>query len=476
VRNRGDFRDIFFRPPIGEDPAAELVPFISFIARPRPALVRAVWLAVALATSTLLTYLRFQMDLTSSGVPLVFYLPAIIFVALVTGWEFGLAALLLSVVVIWFAFLPPALAFAPLTRPQTITLTLWSIICVPLVAIAYLLRTSLQHLVRSEGRYRKLVGVLSDIVWVTDADGNIREPRPAWSRVTGTQWPDYAGRGWLKSIHEEDRLLLRPTGADGSHAAEFRLWDAKAGDWRWYRARAVALTDPAGHIREWITTMRDVHESKLARERGEIVIGEARHRLKNLVTIIDALAKSSRRRMEGESPALEAFLKRFLGRLHTLGAAADLVLAGHHLSIEAGAVIRTTLAPFMEESAARIRIAGPPLMLSEATGGSLALAVHELATNAIKYGALSAPDGTVSIAWTVTPAGEGEDVVFEWKEHGGPPPVAPEHEGFGSRVIKSVPAREKAGDVRIEYLADGLYCRIAFNKRRDEPEETDAAA
>jgi two-component sensor histidine kinase len=214
--------------------------------------------------------------------------------------------------------------------------------------------------------------------------------------------------------------------------------------------------------------MSNVHEPKLARERSEIIIGEARHRLKNLVTIIESLAKSSRRKGDGENPELDAYARRFLGRLHALGTAADLVLAGQHVFVDTDALVRATLVPFMEEGANRFAIDGPKLSLSEATGGSLALAVHELATNAIKYGALSNATGKVSISWTVTPVSDGEDVVILWKETGGPPAIEPEKMGFGIRVIKSVPARERGGEVHIEYPADGLLCRIAFQKHRDE--------
>jgi len=448
----------------GEAPGPS--PFVLFLVKPRSHAMRMVWLAGALATATLITMLRLQVGLGSSGVPLVFFLPAVIVVALVGGLEYGLAALALSIAIVWFAFIPPPFTFQIPPRAQAATFALWSVVSIPLVALAYALRASLQLLLRSEQRYRQLVSVTSDVVWITDGDGNVHRAHPAWTRVTGMAWPSYRDRRWLKAIHEDDLASLNPTDVEGYHSAEFRLWDETAGDWRWYRSRAVPLYGPDGGIAEWITAMRDAHDAKLARERQELMMGEARHRLKNLVTIIDALAKSSRQPRSAENSELNAFLKRFLGRLHALGAAADLVLAGQHMSVDIGAMIRATLAPFMEENANRFSISGPALELSEPTGGGLALAVHELATNAIKYGALSAPEGRVSIDWSCASAPDGERVTIEWKEHGGPIPVAPEKEGFGSRVIKSVPARERNGEVLIEYRPDGLYCRIGFTKMK----------
>lgn len=467
ARGYGGFRRVFFR--ASETGAASTQPslFGIFLSRPRSAIESTAWLLIALCISYALTYLRLRLGLGSSGVPLVFFFPSIIAVALLSGWEFGIAALLLSVAIVWFAFVPPAFVFAPLTRDQIITLTLWSLICVPVVAVAAFLRDALQQLARSEGRYRTLVDSLSDIVWVTDAAGNVAEIKPAWSDVTGTQWPNYAGRGWLRSVHEDDRAFLMPSDNELHHDAEFRLWNAKAGDWRWYRSRAVPLAGSDGKTAEWITTMSDVHEPKLARERSEIIIGESRHRLKNLLTIIEALAKSSRRPGDADNAELDAYARRFVGRLHALGTAADLVLAGKHIAVDTEALIRATLVPFVEEGTERFDIRGPAMRLSEATGGSLAMAVHELATNAIKYGALSNASGKVFISWTVTPVSDGDDVVFTWKERGGPAAVEPERQGFGLRVIKSVPARERGGEVQIEYPSDGLYCRIAFHKRHE---------
>jgi PAS domain S-box-containing protein len=449
----------------GEDGGASATtPLVLFLVRPRPQAMRLAWLVGALAVATLVTALRLEMGLSSSGVPLVFYLPAIMVVTLVAGWEYGTASLIASVALVWFIFVPPAYTFGPMSRSQAVTLALWAVVSVLMVALAHFLRGSLISSLRNEARYRRLASLISDIVWMTDGDGNVREPNAAWSRVTGMQWPDYGGRRWANAVHEDDRGQLMPTDGARTHMADFRLRDAESGDWRWYQSRAVALRGPGGDIAEWITALRDIHESKLAKERDELMIGEARHRLKNLVTIIDALAKYSKQRNAPPNAELDAFLKRFLGRLHALGAAADLVLAGQHQHVEIGAVIRATLAPFLEEKAQRFRIDGPDVTLSEATGGSLALAIHELATNALKYGALTAPDGYVTIGWKGTDMPEGEHVCIEWEEHGGPAPHQPEREGFGGRVIKSVPAREKNGLVTLEYRPEGLYCRMEFVK------------
>ena len=117
----------------------------------------------------------------------------------------------------------------------------------------------------------------------------------------------------------------------------------------------------------------------------------------------------------------------------------------------------------------RLRFDGPVLELSEQMGGALALAVHELATNALKYGALSVPSGSVTFTWTTTPRDGGTHVVFLWKEDGGPPPSPPVRDGFGHRMIRSVTAREAQGEVSIDHPPDGLVCRIAFLRKPPSP-------
>src|SRR5205085_2316175 len=135
------------------------------------------------------------------------------------------------------------------------------------------------------------------------------------------------------------------------------------------------------------------------------------------------------------------------------------------------ALVRATLSPFMEEGSARFLLSGGQLQLTEETGGVLGLALHEMATNALKYGALSSEGGTVSVRWAAQPAESGdEQVIIEWKERGGPPPAPPNREGFGSRLIRMVPARERGGEVQADYQPDGFYCRISFLRPSEGPQ------
>ena len=383
-----------------------------------------------------------------------------------TGWASGLLALVASVGIAWWFESDPDYGVGLIRGGPG--LPVFAASSVFLYAAAVFSRAAMRESWRTEMRLLRLVDSASALLFVIDGEGRPLKPNPGWQQLTGMAWSAYRDHGWRDAIHPEDRPRLPeaplPDGETG-YEQELRVRDARIGDWRWHRLRSISVMDAQGEIVEWVGTLQDVHDRKLERESRELLIGELRHRMKNLITVIDALAQNSRRRTD-DKPAVEEFLKRFLGRLHALAAAADLLLANNREAIDANALIRTTLAPFDEEKSPRIRIAGPDLPLSEDLGGGLALAVHELATNALKYGALSVPGGTISFTWTVTQAAEGDEVAFEWKERGGPPPEAPTREGFGSRVIRSVTSRQKTGAVTIEYPPDGVYCRIAYLKAR----------
>lgn len=402
--------------------------------------------------------------LAGPGLHTMFYLPAILLVTLLAGWQAGVVSCLASIFIAWYLTMPPP--------GDALYLELFAAVAIVVLGIAIMVRHLLVEMKLNEARLRSLVEASSGLVFTTDNKGRIRDVHPGLSGLTGIAWDEYRGRSWRNLIHPEEGEVL-PTGPlDGSQSilAELRLQNPNSKEWRWFRVRALPLTVADGTVREWVGSLTDIHESRLAREQRELLVDELRHRMKNLVTVINALAKSSR---AGTHAEVEEFLRRFLGRLNALGTAADVVLASNRVSIETGAVVRATLSPFGEP--ARFQINGPELQLSEQTGGALAMAVHELATNALKYGALLVPEGSVSIHWSCTPVEDGERFVFEWTERNGPPAATPNRVGFGTRIIGFVPQHEKAGDVKIDYRPEGLYCRIEFTKSR-QPSRDSAAA
>ncbi|HVP85202.1 MAG TPA: HWE histidine kinase domain-containing protein [Rhizomicrobium sp.] len=443
-------------------------PLVGYVLKQRSTAFRIFLLVVAVAAVTLVRAV-FGLLFPQAGF-FAFYFPAVMIVTIMAGWQMGIACILLSILVSTWLFMPPIMSFGVPSTPQTLAIFSFVVAALLQVALAQWLRSVLQQMERNENRYRQLVSATSGVVWTTDKSGRVEEQQPGWLEITGMEWPAYAGHAWMQSIHEEDRGKLMfdtwDTDSTGAHHAEVRVHHAPSGDWRWFAMRAVAIRDTSGNPREWVTIITDVHERKLARDRRELVIGELRHRLKNLFTVIGSLAQSSRPRSE---PAVDLFIGKLTGRLQALSAAADLVMARGRVSLELGEAVRATLAPFMGERSSRMSIDGPPIELSEETGAAIALAIHELATNAIKYGALSVPEGKVSLSWWHNPVPDGERVEIVWKETGGPACSPPTQVGFGSRVIKFAASREKAGEVTLDYPPEGVFCRISFVKPMDTP-------
>jgi len=205
---------------------------------------------------------------------------------------------------------------------------------------------------------------------------------------------------------------------------------------------------------------RDISERRRAQEQDAIIHGEMRHRVKNLLMVIEGLARSSRPRNE---PAVDTFLEAFLPRLQALLSVGEIVLESSERRADLQRVAAMALAPFTVPAVApRIVISGPPVDLRESTAGALALAFHELATNAIKYGALKTDKGAISLGWKREAVGSESRVVIEWKEWTPEPITKSDAKGFGSRVIGAAVSGEREGRSDLMFEEDGLRCCFAF--------------
>ncbi len=196
-----------------------------------------------------------------------------------------------------------------------------------------------------------------------------------------------------------------------------------------------------------------------AREQAEaqrkLVVEELRHRVKNTLTVVQAIASQSLR--GGDLAGARA---SFTARIQALADAHDILTANSWEAAELTDILRRTLRPFQDGAAERFVLSGPRLRLQPAAALSLGLAVHELATNAVKYGALSRDEGHVRIAWQVEDAGPDSRFRLHWSERGGPEAMAPARAGFGSRLIRSALGGETRGTVRMDFHAPGLDCHI----------------
>lgn len=269
---------------------------------------------------------------------------------------------------------------------------------------------------------------------------------------------------WKRFVHPEDakrfpahRERLKTIKPGETLTWECRMTDA-SGQWRWFLCSDVLLSSDAdGAPKLVVGNASNITEQKKAEQHKDILAGEMRHRAKNLIPLIEGIGRLSRPKNQ---PEVDAFIDAYMGRLMAVLRTGDIVLSSTTRTAELSAVIETALSPFADDGAPeRIAISGPPVMLSERSAGGLALALHELATNALKYGALSVPQGRITLSWTHHADGT---FAMDWIESGGPAVTPPQSEGFGGRVIRYSVAHEPQGRITLEYPAEGLRCRFAF--------------
>jgi two-component sensor histidine kinase len=252
------------------------------------------------------------------------------------------------------------------------------------------------------------------------------------------------------------RVIREAIACKGVFQLEHRVRraDGSAG---WTSSRAIPLLDESGEIVEWFGAASDITARRKAEQHLRLVINELNHRVKNNLAMTQAVAAQTLRNAGGVAEA-EASLS---SRISALAQANDLLTGERGTDVSMLGVLEQATRPHYP-SPARRRIDGPDLALSPKTALSLSLAMHELSTNALKYGAWSTPDGVVWIRWSIyrpTP-GAPKRLKLEWTERGGPPVDPPARRGFGSRLIERGLAAEMGGVVQMRFEPEGLVCVI----------------
>jgi len=206
----------------------------------------------------------------------------------------------------------------------------------------------------------------------------------------------------------------------------------------------------------WPSLSADAHAGSIAdkRENAELcfVADELGHRIKNLVAVIQSIARQTMQ----QSPTKADFETRFSGRLDAFGHSLDLLIANNWRGAYVDDLVRLELTPFGLLDQAQISVKGPPLALSSVAARNIGLALHELATNASKYGALSVPEGKVTVHWELARHDGQQHFHMAWQESGGPIVTEPTRLGFGRQVIQRVTAQALAGKVTYEFLPEGV--------------------
>jgi PAS domain S-box-containing protein len=233
---------------------------------------------------------------------------------------------------------------------------------------------------------------------------------------------------------------------------EFRLRRTH-GETRWVETLGLAHFDGPGPERRAVSfrgTVQDITERKERQEREHLLMREINHRAKNMLSVVDAIAHQT----AAKTP--EGFIERFSERIQALSANQDLLIRNAWHGVEVEDLVCAQLAPFADHIGARIVVRGPKLRLNAATAQAIGLALHELATNAGKYGSLSTESGRVNVSWGIA----NDTFTMSWTEREGPPVSVPERRGFGSIVMDTMVKRSVAGAVDLEYASPGLTWRL----------------
>jgi PAS domain S-box-containing protein len=313
----------------------------------------------------------------------------------------------------------------------------------------------------SEERLSAIVRTAVDAIIVIGEEGQIQSVNPATERLFGYAAGEFAGRNVSMLMPEPDRSLhdaylaaYRRTGV-GKLIGIGREVQARRKDGSLFPADLAVTEWRAGGKRFFTGIVRDITERKQREEQVQLLLREVNHRSKNMLTLVQAVARQT----VASNP--NDFLDRFGERVQAMAASQDLLVKSGWKGVALAELVRSQLAHFKDLIGSRIELAGPPLAISAPAAQAIGMAVHELATNAGKYGALANASGLISVAWSVE-SRCGQEPVFTmiWRERGGPPVKAPARQGFGTAVMCEMTEMSLSAEVGLDFEATGLTWRL----------------
>jgi PAS domain S-box-containing protein len=293
-----------------------------------------------------------------------------------------------------------------------------------------------------------------------DAEGRFLRVNETICSITGLSREELLGWQLFGRTHPDDRdvdedLYRRQVAGDlGFYSIEKRFV-RKDGRVIWIAVRSSTVRDAGGHFQYGVRVVQDITDRKEAEERQKLLIDELNHRVKNTLATVQSLATQTARGTD--SP--EAFRSAFEGRLIALSQAHDQLTRRHWRSADLQDIVAGATAPYLSRAREQFMLQGESITVMPRVALTLALAMHELATNASKYGALSVPEGRIEIRWHVQ-SGPSPVLRIEWRERGGPPVRVPERQGFGTRFIEGSVASELQGKAKLDFEAAGLRCTM----------------
>ena len=316
-----------------------------------------------------------------------------------------------------------------------------------------------------EIRYRALVEGVPQLVWRSLSSGHWTWSSPQWTAYTGRSEAASRDLGWLEALHPDDRETAMTAWAradeDGRPVLEARIYHQAEARHRWFTIRAMPLRDDSGIIVEWLGTSTDVDDMRRLQDEQKVMVAELQHRTRNLIGVVGSIAEET---MAQTGPT-EAFRVAFDDRLAALSRVQGLLSRADAEPITIEALIRMELdalggAAFGD----RIALAGPEIALRHSIVQTFALALHELATNARKYGALANEDGCLAVTWRLRHEEGSPWLELRWAETNIGPvresAIPPTRGGYGRELIERALPYALAARTSYDFSGDEVRCSI----------------
>ncbi|MBJ3774591.1 PAS domain-containing protein [Acuticoccus sp. 2012] len=285
--------------------------------------------------------------------------------------------------------------------------------------------------------------------------------RYTWANSDETQVGSIIGRTDEEILSPQDLdpiVSLKRGVIETKRPASAEIGIGEGVERRWYDLHVEPNLKPDGSVSGITCASIDITHRRRNEEQMRLVMRELTHRTKNLLTVVIAIARQT----SNQATTVEAFVPALIARLRALSAAQDLIVADDWAGVNIGDLIRVLVGQFVPPMSDRVTIDGPRLILSPEASQNLGLAIHELAANAMQYGAFANGTGTLAVSWELEGEDEGGRLSLTWVEEGGPAVVEPTTRGFGMTVIERNLSRALGAKVDLSFEASGLTARMTL--------------
>jgi PAS domain S-box-containing protein len=419
--------------------------------------------ALAIVAVGVATALRLALDPYLMGAQFVTFFPAVVITTLISGFGAGFLCAVLSTAAADFFVLAPHFSFSFYVNDPAALADL--LVFGPLASYVVLLISRMRFAIEreqvqaSKDRLQLSLDAAQLGWWRYDPRRRVVSADTRGKEIFDFSANETPIEEFISRVHPDDaeRVRAQREAVLNSvhrkpHADEYRV-RRPDGAVRWVEAHWLAYFKDSSRervIADVVGTVQDITGRKEREEREHLLMREVSHRAKNMLSVVDAIARQT----ATKNP--EDFIERFSERIQALAANQDLLIRNDWHGVEVEDLVCAQLAPFADLIGSRIIVRGPKLRLNAASTQAIGLALHELTTNAGKYGALSTERGRVNVCWET----KGETFTMSWTERDGPPVSSPKRRGFGTIVVEAMTERSVDGTVDLNYPPSGVTWQL----------------